>query len=91
MLPCGTMDIEESYPLEVGFSKAWDEVRARTAAIRLPAECAGCADRKNCPMCASICKGETGKFDEKPEYLCGLTASLRNRVLELGREMEEEG
>ena len=91
MLPCGTMDIEKSYPLEVGFSKAWDEVRARTAAIRLPAECAGCADRKNCPMCASICKGETGEFDEKPEYLCGMTAGLRKRVLELSREMEDKG
>ena len=91
MLPCGTMDIEASYPLEVGFDKAWQEVRERTAAIRLPKECGGCPSRKNCPLCASICKGETGRFDGRPDYLCGMTEALRRHVLTLGAESEEEG
>ncbi len=73
MLPCGTMDIESSYPLEIGFSKSWDEVKKRTAQIRLPKECTVCSLRKNCGVCAANCKAETGFFDKKPEYLCEMT------------------
>lgn len=72
MLPCGTMDIESSYPFEIGFEKAWQEVRERTAAIRLPKECTNCAYRKMCGVCAANCKAETGAFDKKPEYLCNM-------------------
>lgn len=90
MLPCGTMDIEASYPLEVGFEKAWEEVRERTSAIRLPKECAGCPNRKNCGVCASICKCETGKFDGRPEYMCGMMKSLRENTVRRAEEMEKE-
>lgn len=70
MLPCGTMDIEASYPLEVGFEKAWQEVKERTAKILLPKECTNCGYRKICGVCAANCKAETGAFDSKPDYLC---------------------
>ena len=82
MLPCGTMDIEASYPLKDGFDKAWEEVRQRTAQIRLPKECAGCALRQNCGVCAANCKAETGEFGIKPEYLCKMTKSRCDRIIE---------
>lgn len=90
MLPCGTMDIEPSYPFEVGFSKAWEEVRARTAAIRLPAGCTGCPDRKNCGVCASVCRSETGAFDKVPTYMCGMTRALCRRTVEIGDALREQ-
>ncbi len=87
MLPCGTMDVEPSYPLRDGFGKAWEEVRARTAAIRLPVECSTCADRDNCSVCASICKCETGRFDCKPEYICGMVRSMREGAIAMADEI----
>lgn len=90
MLPCGTMDAEASYPLEVGFEKAWEEVKMRAAAIRLPMECAVCPNRKNCGVCASICKCETGSFDIRPEYMCDMMRSLRENTVSLAEKMEKE-
>lgn len=90
MLPCGTMDIEASYPLRDGFRTAWDEVRARTAAIRLPAECAACPSRPNCGVCASICKCESGQFDRKPAYFCRMTDSLCRNTVRIADEIKKE-
>ena len=83
MLPCGTMDIESSYPFEVGFEKAWEEVKERTAAIRLPKECTNCAYRKMCGVCAANCKAETGRFDMKPDYLCKMVEERTSSLLEI--------
>ncbi len=91
LLPCGTMDLEASYPLRDGFTKAWEEVRERTAKIRLPKECAGCKNRSNCSVCASICKGETGCFDQKPDYLCAMTEQLHLRTIAMAEERKERG
>lgn len=90
MLPCGTMSIDAAYPLRDGFAAAWDEVRARVAAIRLPHECAACANRKNCNVCAAICKCETGAFDGKPEYMCEMMQSLRESTIRIADELEKE-
>lgn len=90
MLPCGTMDTEASYPLRDGFRAAWDEVRARTAAIRLPRECAACPIRSNCGVCASICKGETGSFDGKPTYMCDMMRSQLSETVRIAELMEVE-
>lgn len=83
MLPCGTMDIDPSYPLKDGFVKAWDEVRERAAQIRLPKECANCSWRQYCGVCAANCKTETGAFGQKPEYLCEMTKSRCNMILDI--------
>lgn len=87
MTPCGTMDVDAEYPVKDGFFKAWEGVRARTAAIRLPKECAVCADREGCGVCASVCKGETGAFDQKPEYMCEMMRSLRENTVKIAEEM----
>lgn len=87
MLPCGMMDIEASYPFEVGFKTAWDEVRARTAAIRLPLECASCPDRVNCMVCAASAKAETGAFDRKPEYVCRMIRSAKEETIKIADQI----
>ncbi len=89
MLPCGTMEYDPSYPLRDGFAKAWEEVKARTAAIRLPADCAACPNLSNCSVCASICRCETGGFDHRPEYLCKMEQSRYEETKRLAREIEE--
>lgn len=73
MLPCGMMPGPETYPLEVGFDAAWDELRSRTAQIRNPAKCSGCKYRDLCSACAAVCVSETGRFDGVPEYVCRMT------------------
>lgn len=87
MLPCGTMDLEESYPLQIGFSKAWEEVRERVRNIRMPKECSSCKLRPYCGVCAANCKTETGSFSERPEYLCEMTKSRCRTLLELAKEI----
>lgn len=89
MLPCGTMDAEASYPLQEGFTAAWEKVKAYTSSIRLPKECSSCKDRENCGVCASICKGETGCFDKKPEYMCIMMKALREKTIENAKKMKE--
>ena len=83
MQPCGTMDIEPSYPLKDGFVKAWEEVRERADQIRLPKECSACKWRQFCGVCAANCKCETEAFDKKPEYLCRMTESRCQTILNI--------
>lgn len=73
MLPCGMMPGPETYPLEVGFDAAWDELRRRTAQITNPTKCTGCKYRNYCSVCAAVCVSETGRFDGVPEYVCRMT------------------
>lgn len=73
MLPCGMMPGPAAYPLEVGFEAAWEQVKAETARIRLPSECAGCPKKEVCPSCAAVCVTETGRFDGVPGYVCRMT------------------
>lgn len=83
MLPCGTMDLDASYPLKVGFEAAWEEVRKRTAEIRMPKECSSCVLKSYCGVCAANCKAETGEFSKRPQYLCEMTKSRCRMLSEL--------
>ena len=86
MLPCGMMTEPAAYPLEVGFDAAWEQIRRATAGIRTPAKCVTCRKREICGVCASVCYGETGRFDGVPEYLCEKT----DHLVELTRKVYEE-
>lgn len=76
MLPCGMMPSPASYPLEVGFRAAWEEVRKMTRQIRTPPECKTCDKRSLCHMCAAMCYTETGAYDKVPEYVCRQTEEM---------------
>lgn len=90
MLPCGVMEAGAAYPLREGFSAAWERVRGFAAAISGPEECASCPQRALCPVCPAACVGETGRFDCVPDYLCRMTGSMAQRLLEYAGE-EGEG
>lgn len=78
MRPCGMMTVPETEPLNVGFTAAWQELRKKTDAIRLPHECAVCSYRRICPVCAAMCLSETGRFDRKPQYVCDYFNCMRS-------------
>ena len=73
MLPCGMMPGPEARPLEVGFDAAWQQIKADTRTIRMPAQCTACPSRDICSVCAAVCVTETGAFDRVPEYVCRMT------------------
>ena len=73
ILPGGMMPGPEAKPLEIGFDEAWEHIKTETKKIRLPRECAGCAKRSVCSVCAAVCVTETGAFDGVPEYMCRMT------------------
>lgn len=70
MLPCGMMTTPEFYPMEVGFDRAWEQLKQATAAIRLPEKCTSCRYKQICNACAAVCYTETGRFDAVPTYAC---------------------
>lgn len=76
MLPCGMMPGPVAYPLETGFSQAWEQIREAVKQIKLPRACAVCSKRKMCCVCASVCVAETGAFDGVPEYVCRRTEAI---------------
>lgn len=73
MTPCGMMLQPVVSVRELGFARAWEETKAATVQIRLPSACAQCGYQHMCHACAAMCVTETGAFDGKPEYVCGMT------------------
>lgn len=85
MLLCAMID-EPSYEISVeGFESAWEKLRGKGAAIRLPSECASCEAKDVCRSCAAVVYTETGTYDKKPQYRCDLIRAIPDachRVLE---------
>lgn len=90
MLPCGMMPGPATFPLEVGFDKAWDELRQRTAEIRSPSKCSICKYRNYCSVCAAVCVAETGSFEGVPEYVCRMTEETVRGTWEAYQESKGE-
>lgn len=90
MLPCGMMPGPETFPLEVGFDAAWDELRRLTAALPNPAQCSGCKYRNLCSVCSAVCVAETGRFDGVPEYVCRMTEETARSTWQAYQERKGE-
>ncbi|MBQ8577041.1 MAG: radical SAM protein [Clostridia bacterium] len=88
MLPCGMMPGPAVDPLRDGFDAAWDELRQKTAEIRMPHGCGTCPKRDVCPVCAAVCVTETGAFDRTPEFVCASTDALLTETELAAKEME---
>ncbi len=80
MLPCGLMTAPVAYPLKVGFTAAWEQIKRETARITLPDGCRSCPKRDACFICAAICSAETGGYRRSPEYVCRMTESVMHRM-----------
>ena len=72
---------------DVGFEQAWKRVHEETAAIRLPAKCAGCAARDNCKACAAMVYTESGNFHTVPQYRCEMTKAYPDACKRLANEI----
>ena len=90
MLPCGMMPGPETYPLEVGFDAAWEELRQRTRALKTPTKCAVCKHRQVCNVCAAVTVAETGAFDQVPEYVCRMTEATLDHTWQAYLESKGE-
>jgi hypothetical protein len=88
MLPCGMMPGPVTYPMETGFSVAWEQLREAVKQIRMPQACTSCAKRKICCVCASVCVAETGAFDGVPDYVCRRTDAIGNLLQKYASEEE---
>lgn len=82
MSGCGMVSDSVSV-LDRGLMKAWEEVRAKTAEIRLPVECSACKYKPICNICAASCMAESGSYGKKPEYLCRMCESSEKYLNEL--------
>lgn len=87
MRPCGLMTEPEADVKDMGFAASWEYIRGAVSRIRLPLECSRCKDRDLCNVCAAMCQSETGRFDEKPEYICRMTAAAKEEY----RKQAERG
>lgn len=85
MRPCGMMLTPTTYPLEVGFEKAWEKIRVETAKIVTASKCSTCKKKEICGVCAAVCVTETGRFDGVPKYMCERTDSI---IEEMTKHME---
>ena len=48
-----------------------------TGQIHLPIECKTCKDKELCRVCAAMCQSETGKFDQRPDYVCRMVEAMK--------------
>lgn len=90
MMPCGMFSTAGYNILENGFADCWQNVKRETALITTPAECIDCKYRSLCPVCAAVCKSETGEFNKVPEYACKFSRASEKYLKELARGLENE-
>ncbi|OCZ49461.1 radical SAM protein [Dehalobacter sp. TeCB1] len=75
LLPCGLLDNPESYPLKIGFSAAWEELKQKCNIIPACKECRQCQYQALCEHCPARLYQETGRYDKPAPYLCALARS----------------
>lgn len=75
--PCGLVTEPEADVLTDGFTAAWEKIRQMTGQIHLPIECKTCKDKELCRVCAAMCQSETGKFDQRPDYVCRMVEAMK--------------
>ena len=90
MVPCGMLTHPTAEPFEMEFVKAWEELRAKAATIRLCPDCTGCPEKQTCMNCAAVTYTETGRFDGKPEYMCRMNRAYREALEQYSTEINEE-
>ena len=90
MRPCGMLNEPNTYPLEIGFEKAWQQTMNKTSQIRLPKECIDCEYAGICMVCAAMCKAETGEFNKKPEYICKMVKKFHEIAMKESEEKNDE-
>lgn len=83
---CGMVSAPAFDAVGLGVAEAWRRVREATAQIILPKECAGCKHERFCHPCAAKCWCESGRFDQKPDYVCRMTYAYLDALEEYTHE-----
>ena len=87
--PCGMFVLPDKINVfETDFLTAWEQLRERTAAIRLPGPCAECTAKNTCRACAAMVYGETGGFDKVPRYRCRMVQAYQSQILRCKEEIQ---
>lgn len=91
LTPCGMFPTDkENNVFKKGFNACWQAVKAKTAAIRLPKECAGCDLKQSCHACAAMVITESGSFDTLPEYRCKMSKAYPYEYKKLAEKLRED-
>lgn len=73
MRPCGMMQVPSVNIREGNFQSAWETIRQERDKIMIPDRCSSCEWKQICEFCPAASYGETGRFEDVPEYLCQKT------------------
>lgn len=91
MLPCGMLPSSMGQDVfRIGFSEAWETVKARSAEIRLPSACAGCEAKDQCKACAAMVYTESGDFRKVPRYRCSMTKEYDSACRRVEAEVKQK-
>lgn len=90
MVPCGMLTCPAAEPFEIGFAKAWTDLKEEAASIRLCPDCVSCPEKQTCMNCAAVTYTETGRFDGKPEYMCRMNRAYRHALDKYSTEINDE-
>ena len=83
MLPCATFEAPYTLPLEEGLKSAWERLPALFEDVKRPEECYGCELMEDdCPNCPGYMQADTGDFETKSEWLCGLAKERNVRYMQ---------
>ncbi len=83
MTPCVFMNNPGINVFENNFEKSWDYIVDSVKKIQLSLECAQCKYKDICQVCGASCYCETGKFNEKPEYMCEYMKTIIEEIGEM--------
>lgn len=81
MLPCGLLNEPVVYPLEKGFSGAWEDLKTLCRKVPVCKECEECSLKDVCGPCPAKLKAETGHFNKPAPYLCEL--AKKRKILKM--------
>lgn len=88
LMPCGMFPPgEQPNVFQVPFASAWEQIKRQTAAIHLPAKCAGCSAKDICRACAAMVITESGCFDQVPQYRCDMIHAYGRQLNRVKEEM----
>ncbi len=77
---CVELPFPKSLPLEIGFSKAWEEVQKYVdSAPAISSTCLSCDARPYCPRCPACSLMETGTMIEPVPYLCEIACARKRQ------------
>lgn len=90
MMPCGMLDSPVVEPLKVGFMQSWEHLKQETRQIHLCADCVSCSEQDTCLNCAAVMLTETGRFQQRPDYMCRLNHAYREEICALAEKLNKD-